>query len=298
MVNAYPIHRRAFTLVEVIVCLAIVGILVGLLLSGVQKVRASADRLKCANNLKQIGLALHQYHDAAGQFPPGVVLPNDPRTPGLSWHAHLLPYIEQDAVWSLTLSAFAQTTRWLSSPPHLAIGTEISVFVCPADGRVRVPHYMSSYMITIASTSYLGVSGTDRVANDGVLYPGSQVTIAAITDGTSSTLIVAERPPSWDLDFGWWYAGEGIDILGTGDLVLGVRELAVDIGRARCPNGPFHFVPAITSDKCAFLHYWSLHSGGANMLFADGAVHFVRYESDSIMPALATRAGGEVVEIP
>lgn len=293
-----PPSRHGITLVELLVCLSIIGTLTALLLGGIQKVRASADKLKCASNLRQLGLGLHQYHDTAYCFPPGSVLPDDRRTPGLSWQAHLLPYIEQEAVWGMTMSAYVATQRWLSSPPHVAIGTHIRLFVCPADGRVQTAQEMPMYRMTIASTSYLGVSGTDRTANDGVLYPGSATTVADLVDGTSATVIVAERPPSWDLDFGWWYAGDGVDGRGTGDLVLGVRELSVDVSRARCPGGPFRFRQGRIDDKCDFLHFWSLHPGGAHFLFADGSVRFLSYSADAILPALATRAGGEAESAP
>jgi prepilin-type processing-associated H-X9-DG protein len=110
------------------------------------------------------------------------------------------------------------------------------------------------------------------------------------------TLAVGERPPSAELDFGWWYAGWGQAKDGSADMVLGVRERNV-IGQY-CPPGPYMFVPAKLADQCAMFHFWSPHPNGANFLFADGSVRFLSYSADSILPALATRAGGETVTLP
>jgi len=138
-------------------------------------------------------------------------------------------------------------------------------------------------------------------AGDGVLFQDSQVRLGQVSDVTSQTLFLGERPPSRDFRFGWWYAGFGQDGRGTMDMVLGVREanfLPIPPGSA-CTSIPYRFVSASGVDApCGKFHYWSLHSGGANFAFCDGSVRFLRYEADSILPALATRAGGEVVEIP
>lgn len=121
-----------------------------------------------------------------------------------------------------------------------------------------------------------------------------------ITDGTSNTLLVGERPPSKDLWYGWWYAGFGAGGNGTADMVLGVRE-NIPPGDAFIPDCgglPARFAPGRIDNMCDAFHYWSLHSGGANFLFADGSVRFLAYSADAVLPALATRAGGEVVEVP
>jgi prepilin-type processing-associated H-X9-DG protein len=170
----------------------------------------------------------------------------------------------------------------------------LKIFACPADARSSRPSERSN----IGFTFYLGVEGTDYLAQDGVLYLDSRTKASRITDGLSNTLLVGERPPSADEVFGWWYAGTGQADSGSCDMVLGVRELNVWDGTRRCWRGPYFFSPGKVENPCDMFHFWSLHPGGANFLFADGSVRFLAYSADAIFPALATRAGGEAVEMP
>jgi len=104
---------------------------------------------------------------------------------------------------------------------------------------------------------------------------------------------------SADFWYGWWYAGFGQRGTGSADLLLGVRERNVGGGYvSSCPPGPYHFQPGCVDQQCDLFHFWRLHPGGAHFLYADGSVHFLTYEADRVLPALATRAGGEVVELP
>ncbi len=120
-----------------------------------------------------------------------------------------------------------------------------------------------------------------------------------ITDGTSHTLMAGERPPSSDNSLGWWYAGTGQSQDGSADMVLGVNERCVSPTYiSQCPPGPYAFGPGRSSNPCDAFHYWSLHFGGAHFLFADGSVHFLAYAAAPLMPALATRSGGEAVSPP
>lgn len=152
----------------------------------------------------------------------------------------------------------------------------------------------------VAFTSYLGIAGTRNSKGDGALYYKSAVSFTDIKDGTSNTLLVGERPPSSDLWYGWWYAGVGVGGTGMADMVLGVREMCprADAYIPDCGGVPLHFVPGRINNMCDAFHYWSLHPGGANFLFADGSVTFLTYAADPLLPALATRSGGEVVERP
>ena len=127
--------------------------------------------------------------------------------------------------------------------------------------------------------------------------------LAEITDGTSNTLLVGERPPGHSLDFGWAFAASGQDGEGTLDSTLGVNEVNLHTSGIpeidACPSGPYFFSPGRIDNPCDQFHYYSLHSGGANFLFADGSVHFLSYGvSNDVMRAMATMYGGEVVDLP
>ena len=173
----------------------------------------------------------------------------------------------------------------------------MNLYKCPADTRSLVATELDFFFgnpTIVAFTCYLGISGTASEANDGILYCGSRVRLLDIFDGAGNTLMVGERPPSADLVFGWWYAGSGYDDLGTGDVVLGARETDYT-SSLDCPVHNVGLRPGTCSNECDQTHFWSLHSGGANFLFADGSVRFLADEADTILPALATRAGGEPV---
>ncbi len=292
-----PGTRHGLSLVELLVAIAIIAVLIGLTLGGVQKVRAAAAKAECQNRAKQIGLALHSYHDARGELPPGhSYLGGKDPLPHLSWMTRLLPYVEQQALWDETLRAFA-TNPSFQSPPHQPIlGRPQPVFVCSADGRAAEAKDFRSFRA--AFSSYLGVSGTSSGRRDGLLYTDSKTKFAFVTDGLSSTLAVGERPPSLGGEFGWWYAGWGQAKDGSTDSVLGVREVKTIVSYPACPPGPYSFTSVGIGTACDFLRFWSYHAGGANFVFCDGSVRFLTYSADSILPALATRAGGEVVEIP
>ncbi len=290
-------RRSAFSLIELLVVIAIIAVLLGLLLATVQKVRAAANRLECSNHLKQIGIALHHYHDSYKVLPPGCSYKKgtDPQ-PHMSWMTRLLPYLEQEQLWQRAVDAFA-VEKFFEKPPHLDIlARYMPHFVCPADPWSQVPWDYGNFQV--AFTDYLGVEGFDLKKRDGVLFLDSRIRLADITDGTSQTLMVGERPPSSEHNFGWWYAGWGQIKTGSADSVLGVRELCVHPKYKTCPPGPYEFHAGAGDDPCDAFHFWSLHPGGANFLFADGSVRFLSYSANGMLPALASRAGGEAVSLP
>jgi prepilin-type processing-associated H-X9-DG protein len=291
--------RRAITQIEILVVIVIIGVLLGLLVPAVQRVRAASLRVSCMNNMKQIALALHHYHDTYGRFPSGLQFQGgEAKYRYLGWLPYLLPYIGQEGLWLETEQAFTTDPLFCDNPPHVGFATIVPTFGCPSDSRCRSPQ-LSKDGFRVALSSYLGLSGSNYINNDGVLFRDSLVRLAEITDGTSNTLMVGERPPSDNFQFGWWYGGVGQ--LGTGscDTILGVREMnAAFHADSECGPGPFHFEEGTLGDMCDMYHFWSLHAGGANFAFADCSVHFMAYESDPILPALASRAGGEVVELP
>src|SRR5262249_30810637 len=133
--------------------------------------------------------------------------------------------------------------------------------------------------------------------------PSPPLRLTDIKDGTSNTLLIGERPPSADYLFGWWFAGGGYDgYCKAGDNYMGVRDTPylnglTDTNGApvKCPMSKLNYQPGKITDLCDQLHFWSLHPGGANWAMADGSVRFLPYAADPLLPALATRNGGEVV---
>jgi Protein of unknown function (DUF1559)/Prokaryotic N-terminal methylation motif len=288
-------ERAGITLVELLVVMAVIGLLVGLILPAVQKVREAASRTSCRNNLKQVGLALHQYTDTARVFPPGMSYRDgkDPY-PFLGWHARILPYIEQDGLWRETVAAFAADRDFLHVPPHVAAGKIVSAYGCPSDSRTSRPNIFRR-----GTTSYVGVEGLSQFERTGILHLDSRTAPADVSDGLSYTLLVGERPPSADDEFGWWYAGWGQGKNGSAEMLLGVREVRTFLPYVtQCIRGPYEFRPGRISDPCDALHFWSVHPGGAHFLIADGSVQFLRYSAAPLMPALASRSGGETVPVP
>lgn len=288
--------RRGATLIELLVVTGIIAALTGLTLAGVQRVRQAAARTVCQNNLRQLALAAHHRHAARGAFPPGTTSYRDQSFPYQNWHAHLLPYLEQDALAQQVRDGYKAHRSPFVPDGHPARAVVVPVFGCPTDDRTRtawtLPILDPRYRIAL--TSYLGNAGTDYRTRDGVLFLDSNVRVTDIADGSSQTLLIGERPPSWDALFGWWHSGAGQAGTGVLDSTLGAREVnAVDrwTWYRGCGPGPFPFSPATRENRCAVFHYWSEHPGGANMALSDGGVRFLRYSVS--LPALATRAGGE-----
>jgi len=320
-------RRAAFTLIELLVVIAIIAILIGLLLPAVQKVRDAAARAKCQNNLKQMGLALHNYHDTNGTFPSGVqntaerppAAGQGPQNTGYhpywSWMALMMPYFEQDNLYKQA-DTWAQgggypgAYQWWpwglfwSSPQgraNPALGVVLKTLVCPADSRQDYSIDGTTAGIhpsdRVAFTGYLGVAGIrgDLAApsgREGILFLQSAVRITDIGDGTSNTLLAGERPPSRDLYYGWWFAGAGYDGAGTGDVVLGARETGYASSMG-CPASKVGFQPGNINVDCDQCHFWSPHVGGANFLLGDGSVRFYSYTINTYLPQMMTRAAGD-----
>ncbi len=299
-----PPQRDGFSLVEMLVVFGVLGVIAGLILPAVQQMRGSASRTNCANAMKQIGLALHNYHDTRGAFPP---IPARPRTAGdpnqiLGWMALILPQMGQESLYQTSVQA-CHADRWpLNDPPHVGLATVVKDFVCHADGRLTTA-LTDDYGVQAAYTSYIGIGGAvlpgAKRGLPGVLYSGGG--LLAVTDGTSQTIMLGERPPSDSLQAGWWYPGiwmypKSYGFQGPNNvLVFGAGKVYLETDNCAVTRA---FGPGSLSNRCDRYHLWSLHGGGANFGFADGTVRFLSYSADVIIPALATRSGGEPVAVP
>ncbi|OWK38191.1 DUF1559 domain-containing protein [Fimbriiglobus ruber] len=290
-----PRKRVGFTLIELLVVIAIIAILIGLLLPAVQKVREAAARTKCTNNLKQIGLALHAYHDSYSNFPSGFYLSGTFQSTG--WQLQLLPNLEQAPLWNQCVAYLTLNSGDTNSYP--AAGFVMSTYICPSNPR---PTVINSGGVNYELTSYQGCSGTSSntpISGDGMLYAGSKVRFTDVTDGTSNTIAVGERPATGDGFVGWgfspygWGAGDGDTVLGSTDVsvALNMKDVATNVGflSPKQPNGTAEIDGA---------HFWSFHTGGANFLYADGSVHFLAYSANSVFPQMCTRNKGEVFTTP
>ncbi|MBA4031216.1 MAG: prepilin-type cleavage/methylation domain-containing protein [Planctomyces sp.] len=287
--------RSGFTLIELLVVIAIIAILIALLLPAVQQAREAARRTQCRNNLKQIGLALHNYHDLHGTFPPGNVFSHrqpDPgysinlttanRATGYSWAALILPQIDQAPLHNqLNISGRGLVDLLLNASTRSQAQAVIPGYRCPSDTAPDLndqraftnPAYGD---LSVASASYVGVHGTRWVLADdwvinridpfGTFWPGSKVRLTDYTDGSSNTFIVGER--NWDNLSAIWIGVRNY----TGNADVGLRQTQ---GLANWKLN----LPNAAGQTTAGRGFHSAHTGGAHFLFGDGRVQFI---SDSI----------------
>jgi prepilin-type N-terminal cleavage/methylation domain-containing protein/prepilin-type processing-associated H-X9-DG protein len=316
----YRAFRRAFTLIELLVVIVIIAVLVGLLLPAVQKAREAAYRTQCLNNLKQIGLALHLYHDSQGCFPSGYLFNNPaklspigvpsplirhrpppnafnkPNDPGWGWASLILPFIEQ--------TALAHEIDY-TLPVHGPSGqpsrtTLLSIFTCPSDrytGLFDVINTFNKDLGTMATNSYAACFGwstllvTNPDAGNGVFYRNSKVRFADITDGTSSTIAIGERG-AFFTQTPW----AGVMTGGTARVTPGAPVYTSEIEPAPAMVMVQQGHRMLNDPNSEPYEFFSPHTGAGVFAFADGSVHALSLNTDvTVLQALATRGGGEVV---
>jgi prepilin-type N-terminal cleavage/methylation domain-containing protein/prepilin-type processing-associated H-X9-DG protein len=288
--------RKAFTLVETLVVLAIIGLLLALMLSAVQLIRAAAAKTTCLSHCREIGLANQNFLSQRGSFPIGYTYNDKKNIPFqyVSWLTYILPFIEQENLYRIVEEeSRTMPGRFDWAQKHSAHSTHVPLYVCPSDSRIQKPRYPEKRKFLAAFTSYVGVCGKSCHDEDGILYANSKVNPNMITDGMHYTLLFGERPPTAGLLIGWWYRGIGMDQQGLGESVLGVTERNIENTIFNCPFGPYRFERADPELRCSGFQFFSTHNGGGHFAFADGAARFISYTAADILPALATIAGGE-----
>ncbi|WP_425615579.1 DUF1559 domain-containing protein [Anatilimnocola sp. NA78] len=301
------LRRNGFTLVELLVVIAIIGVLVALLLPAVQAAREAARRMSCGSNLRQVGIALQNYHDTHGYFPPRSFT-----NPGRNWMLVILPYIEGRAIYE----KYDQTKPFGNAANQVAVNSPVKVYTCPSSpgGITRKVNVGGNRTATVSDYGICHIVSNDAYNVNNVPRPPARqgimseedvgIRIAEVQDGTSNTIIVLEdagRPQFWvrrkkgpdDINF---------DPCGKADVAGGVVKGAAWAD----PAGEFTLhsyandglsCPGPCIMNCSNNNEaYSFHPGGINVAFADGSVRLL---SESLKQAtyfaMITRAGGEVI---
>lgn len=307
--------RRAFTLIELLVVIAIIAILIALLLPAVQQAREAARRSQCKNNLKQIGLALHNYHDVHGVFPPGCIdanrATNSPgdtanNTNGLGWAAMILPMVDQAPLWNqIGTQTNGYTHMWqdanndgTTDDPIPAAESVVSVFVCPSDpmGGVNLDKQISG--TAVGKSNYVGNAGQQAVQTDGngnpiqsrngMFFENSNRRFRDVIDGTSNTFFITERTTQNDR------AGSnlcgGTDCGWQGSIWIGPRHITSSAGwhtglRLLDVTGVGGIGPTYQygQSNASWADDWIVkgcHVGGMQVTLGDGSVRFISENID------------------
>lgn len=294
--NLSPRSRRAFTLIELLVVIAIIAVLIALLLPAVQQAREAARRTQCKNHLKQLGLAIHNYHDTFGTLPPGWIGVTNGTSDiygmnGWGWGAKLLPQLDQGPLYNqLNFSSK------MESPANQAYRiASIPTFICPSDtgpgNTWTIQDSSGTNLVDLARANYVGVFGVSDIDDclgapnspcrgEGAFFQNSSVQFRDFVDGLSNTIVIGEHKSRRETGFNWTSTWAGVVANGDDAIVriLGTTD--------HTPNSPANHIDDFSS----------YHVGGAHFVMGDGAVRFVGTNIDlGVYQHLATRAAGDLV---
>lgn len=298
---------RGFTLVELLVVIAIIGVLVALLLPAVQAAREAARRMQCGNNLKQIGLAMHNYHDTNNALPAGYIYRGGNGKCNYGWAVAILPFIEASNFYNqLNPGAVPLYDRYKSGASATDIAllqTSLPFYLCPSDGGKKLAESMnfgSSNHFRVATSNYVGSAGWSAGYNGsnypthakdpgGMLYGNSWLNLAACTDGTSNTILVGERDYKHHAAV-WAGVGRNDSYGHEGtlrNLFRGVFTMNFDYIKAGSPENQGKGLA-------------SQHPGGSQMTMVDGSVHFVSQtvNRDNVIQWMCYRDDGKTFASP
>ena len=304
MLSPHPRSQRGFTLIELLVVIAIIAILVALLLPAVQQAREAARRSSCKNNLKQLGLAMHNYHDTHGVFPPGWIIP---RCPGVdegehrfvtrnpAWGLYLLPMLEQGAIYDL--QPFRMQSACTAEPRGIGIiasasntnrlNQPLSAFACPSDIKPATGSDgfgTSSYVACRGNDSQGGQSRSFTPKN-GIVWTNSNCRMRDVTDGTSNTIMIGEV--SWNQ----YYSYGTNNNVTRGGLWAGFHEWKRDDLVSRTVNAIFPMNASSPNINGTNDGFGSFHKGGAQFVLADGSVKFLSENINSVNAVGTTPMG-------